>query len=123
MSHTLQPKIWDLKDPESIVLKVGEDAVFMLDFGRDQDVSSWDFSAKYSEYRWPYSPSSYDLLLSNELTAFDLSEAAEGIIYLSADETTVLLWRDRRISLRIYADDGSRKWVASDRTIMTSNGD
>lgn len=123
MSSTLDPKIWDLKDSTSIVLKVDEDAVFKLFFGLNVDVSSYTFTAKYSEYRWPYSPASYDLLLSNELDDFDLTEASEGIIYLSVASDTVLLWRDRRISLRIYAEHDGRKWVASDRVIMTSDGD
>lgn len=123
MSNKLDPKIWDLLDPESIVLKVGEDSLFMLNFGIGVDVSGYTFDGKYSEYKWPYSPASYDLLLGGELTDFDLSQAADGIIYLSVDADTVLLWRDRRISLRIYADNGTRKWVASDRVVMTSNGD
>lgn len=114
---------FDLSDPTSIWLRAGEDAVLMLDFKRD--MSAFTFEAMYSEYRWPYTPSSYDIMDSGSLdpSQIDLSEISDGILRVEITSDNISLFQDRRICLKIKVSDGSKSWIASSRTIKIGESD
>lgn len=122
-NNTIGPKEYDLKDATSIYLRPDEDVTLYLDF--DRDVSDLTFEVNYSEYRWSYAPSAYDLLAPGSLdpSRIDTSALADGILRIGLTPVEAELFRDRRIDLRIIADDGSKTWCVSSRVLTSNKGD
>jgi len=122
-NNIVGPREYDLMDATSINLRPDEDVVLYIDFKRD--VSDLTFVAKYTEYRWPYAPSSYDLLTPGSIDSdqIDTSSLADGILRIELTPAESLLFRDRKIEFRVIANDGSKSWAVSSRIITANEGD
>lgn len=122
-NNILGPREYDLKDATSIYLRPDEYVILYLNF--DRDVSDLTFEVNYAEYRWPYAPSSYDVMSPGSLdpSRIDTSELADGILRIEMTPAEAELFRDRRIDLRVIADDGSKTWCVSSRVLTSNKGD
>jgi hypothetical protein len=122
-NNTIGPKEYDLTDATSISLKIDEHVTLILDFKRD--VSDLTFEVNYSEYRWPYAPSSYDVMSPGSLSPsrIDSSGLAGGILRIEITPSDAELFRDRRIDLRVIANDGTKTWCVSSRVVSSNKGD
>jgi hypothetical protein len=117
MNNTDGPKVFDLKSARSIWIRPDSSAILKLDFGRP--VAGITFQVKYSQYRWNYAPSAYDILEPGEITPV----VKDGnMIFITIDQATVNLFRDRRIDLNIIATESGNTWVACSAIMTVNNG-